>query len=436
MLLLTSSVPPAIRLRLQTLFGARCSSTLVTDDCRREGPDLLIVGCFRGSTNGLEFARRIRSRNPNLPVVLLTDSGSEALAVAALRLRMMDYFAEPLDWDLIRLSLEQQIRPAAPGDRDQIALVNGRHLVGSSELIVGVKKYIARIAGSPSNVLITGETGTGKEVVAELIHNNSLRANGPFVCINCAAIPEALFESELFGHERGAFTGAVTAQAGKLRTASGGTVLLDEIGEMSLTAQAKLLRVIETRQMYPLGARQPAAVDVRFIASTNQELEQLVEERRFRKDLYFRLNVGRIRLTPLRERRTDIVPLIEGFVAEFNHAFGREAEGFTGPAIDRLVAHSWPGNVRELRNVVEAVFVTSAARRFPVEELPDYLRGEDSPTTSERDRLLSALTVCSWNKSEAARRLEWSRMTIYRKMEKYGLFEEPPQAAVTSEPPE
>ena len=312
------------------------------------------------------------------------------------------------------------------GDPDQTALVDHHRLVGNSELIVGVKRYIARIAGTPSNVLITGETGTGKEVVAELLHKNSPRADGALVCINCAAIPESLFESELFGHERGSFTGAVSAQAGRLRLAAGGTVLLDEIGEMSMASQAKLLRVIETRQMYPLGARQPATVDVRFIASTNQELEQLVEERRFRKDLYFRLNVGRIRLTPLRERRGDIAPLIDSFVGQFNRAFGRKVDGFANAAREQLLAYSWPGNVRELRNAIESVFVTSASQRFSVEDLPDYLKAgprAEEATVSERDLLLSALIATSWNKSEAARKLECSRMTVYRKMEKYGLFE-------------
>lgn len=435
MVVSVSAIPPDICLSVKGLFSKWHPAPAVVADAYRKPElqsrvDMAITGCFQGSTEGIEVARRIRATRPEIPVILLTDKGSEALAVAALRLRLTDYFSGPFDWDLIRLSLERK----APRNADDTQLVNGRRLVGTSDYIAKIRKSIARIAPSPSNVLITGETGTGKEVVAELLHSNSARAAGPFVCINCAAIPDTLFESELFGYEKGAFTGAASTQPGKLQQARGGTVLLDEIGEMSLTAQAKILRVIETRQMYSLGARQPTDLDVRIIASTNQELEELVEKKQFRKDLYFRLNVGRIRLTPLRKRPADIPPLIDAFVGEFSRAFGREVDGFGETALRLLTAHSWPGNAREVRNVVESAFLTSSARCFTRDDLPEYLRGDLQPVFSpadEKELLLAALKTASWNKSEAARKLDWSRMTIYRKMVKYGLIEEVSLTAMT-----
>jgi transcriptional regulator with PAS, ATPase and Fis domain len=334
-----------------------------------------------------------------------------------------DYFAAPFDWNLIRISLEQFFPRPNHSDNAWENLVDGSQLAGKSAFVQSVKRQISRIAPSPSNVLITGETGTGKEVVAHLIHSNSPRAPGPFVCINCAAIPESLVESELFGYERGAFTGAASAHAGLLRQAATGTVLLDEIGELSLASQIKLLRVIETRQLYPLGSRHASVLDARFIAATNQPLEQLINEKRFRKDLYFRLNVSRIELSPLRERRDDILPLIERFIAEFNRNFGREIQAVAQPAVDILLAHAWPGNVRELRNVIESMFVVSSDPHLMLDDLPEYLLREPGNSaaarTSEKDLLVSALRTTSWNKSEAARLLRWSRMTVYRKIKEY-----------------
>ena len=422
------SIPPDVAHDLRTIFLAVTHKVTLDDEAAvfdPRHPDLILAGCFQGSTHGLELARRVRAVNPRVPIVLVTDSGSEALAVASLRLRLNDYFAAPFDWGLIRISLEQFLPHDAGPDDAVEPLADGNQLAGKSAFLRGLRRQIARISPSPSNVLITGETGTGKEVVARLIHSNSSRAQGPFVCINCAAIPESLLESELFGYERGAFTGAVAAHEGLLRQAVHGTVLLDEIGELSLGSQIKLLRVIETRQMYPLGSRHASVVDARFVAATNQPLEDLIEEKKFRKDLYFRLNVSRIEVAPLRERPEDLLPLIERFVAEFNRTFGREIESMTPEATDILLGHTWPGNVRELRNVIESMFVVAAGSRLSTEDMPQYLlRASEhnlAAEASEREMLLSALNSSNWNKSEAARLLQWSRMTVYRKIVKYQL---------------
>jgi transcriptional regulator with PAS, ATPase and Fis domain len=291
-----------------------------------------------------------------------------------------------------------------------------------------LKAYIARLSTTDTSVLITGETGTGKELVAELIQVNSLRPLRPFIRINCAAIPDSLLESELFGYERGAFTGAQSSHPGKLELADGGTVFFDEIGDMSPYAQAKILRVIESKEVQRLGGRRSIRLDIRIIAATNQDLDLPTTELKFRRDLYFRLNVVRIHLLPLRERIADIPLLLNHYIQDLNRRFGRQVEGFTDHALEILLRHGWPGNIRELRNLLEAVFVNlppSEVRRI---DLPETLRRQladvaDLPP-GEQELLLSALWSTDWNKSKAARKLHWSRMTLYRKMTKYHLVEE------------
>jgi DNA-binding NtrC family response regulator len=286
-----------------------------------------------------------------------------------------------------------------------------------------LRQYLPKLAHSNANVLITGETGTGKERVAQIIHQLGPRKTGAFVCVNCAAVPDALFESEMFGHEAGAFTGALRRFEGKLRLASGGTIFLDEIGEMSLLAQGKILRALESREVSPLGAPEAAPIDVRFIAATNQDLEPLVQARAFRKDLYYRLNVARVHLQPLRERREDILELFDFFVAKFNH----ELEVGVGPPSPRLLQsflqYEWPGNVREIRNLVEALFIDPPPGETDLAHLPDSFRRIFErftvDTVLERDRLLAVLHQTNWNKKQAAIQLNWSRMTLYRKIAKY-----------------
>jgi transcriptional regulator with PAS, ATPase and Fis domain len=286
-----------------------------------------------------------------------------------------------------------------------------------------IKAHLLKIAVTDSTVFITGETGTGKELVAELIHRHSFGSAKPFVCVNCAALPDNLLESELFGHERGAFTGAIAAQQGKFEMAGGGTIFLDEIGEMNVYAQAKILRVIESKEIYRIGGRKNIPLNIRVIAATNQDPERLVAEEKFRKDLYFRLNVARIHLPPLRDRKEDIPLLLEHYVREMNRRFGRAVEGFTEETLACLLRYDWSGNVRELKNLCEAIFINLPPRMIAFADLPEpyqrRLRQAEGLPQSERDRLLSALFSTNWNVSKASQKLHWSRMTLYRKIAKY-----------------
>jgi transcriptional regulator with PAS, ATPase and Fis domain len=301
--------------------------------------------------------------------------------------------------------------------------LDSQPMIGASSEIEEIKAYLTKAASTESNVLITGETGTGKELAAELIHIKSKRHQNPFVCINCAAIPDELFESELFGYERGAFTGAHGFNQGKLKMAEGGTVFLDEIGEMSPYMQAKILRAIESKTIQRLGGKGNVSLNVRFIAATNQDLEAGVTDGKFRKDLFFRLNVVRVHLPPLRERKEDIPSLLHYYLQEWNSRTGTQVEGFSDEALESLLRYDWPGNIRELRNLLEAVFVSPPLQWISFNDFPKpfrrHLGNDQGKGEDECDRLLVALSSTNWNRSEAARKLQWSRMTLYRKMAKY-----------------
>ena len=328
--------------------------------------------------------------------------------------------------------VKRMLRALSPSsDTDCGADAPSETLVGASARLREIKAYLPSVAAADCNVLITGETGTGKECVAAWIHRHSPRRDRPFVSINCAAIPEGLLESELFGFERGAFTGAHAAHAGKLRQADGGTLFLDEIGDMSPAAQAKILRAIETKEVCQLGGRRVVAVDMRIVAATNQDLGALIAERRFRKDLYYRLDVARIELPPLRERSEDIPLLFDHLLAEMNRRLGRSVGGPSREVLDCLLAHDWPGNVRELKNLLEAIFITPPAGGISIDDLPPRLRNRvaagEAPPGGERERLLAALFAVDWNKSKAAAALHWSRMTLYRKMAKHQIDPAPPK---------
>ena len=392
-------------------------------------PDLVIIVSRRNSTtDGLKVAEHIRRRDRQVPIILVTMHSSEARVIAALRAGVNDYFKVPFSKQALVASInrflssfsrQSRANQKAPVD----SLDNDHCMIGESPAMQEIKAYLLNVAPTESTVLITGETGTGKELAAELIHRNSLRHNKPFICINCAALPESLVESEMFGYERGAFTGAETAKQGKFELADGGTVFLDEIGDMSPYAQAKILRTTENKEVYRLGGDRGMPVDIRVTAATNQDPEQLVTEGKFRKDLYYRLNVVRVHLPPLRDRKEDIPPLLEYYIQKLNRRFGRQVEGFTKETLASLFHYDWPGNVRELKNLLEATFINLPSRRIAFVDLPTAFRrcfkeAEGLPK-KERDRVLSALFATNWNKSKAARKLHWSRMTIYRKMAKY-----------------
>jgi DNA-binding NtrC family response regulator len=388
---------------------------------RRRPKLVIIAGRWNEPNQGLAIARSIRTREPALPIILLMRQSSESLAVAALRARIDDYFTPPWAWDDIRASVRRHLGGASSDGEGNGAAA--RLMVGDSKAIRTVRDYLDRVARTDTSVLMTGETGTGKEVAAQAIHMGSARDKQAFVCINCAAIPDTLFESELFGYEKGAFTGALTRREGQLKQADKGTVFFDEIGDMSSYTQAKLLRAIEGRTVYRVGGRDPVSLDIRIIAATNHNLERLVAEGTFRSDLYYRLNVARIQLPPLRDRREDVVPLADHFRKEMNARFRRDVAGFDSDLVPSLLRYDWPGNVRELRNVIEAAYVEPTLRRISLNDLPPHVRErlaalEQTPE-SERDRLLAALVATNWNMSKAAASLRWSRMTLYRKMAKH-----------------
>ena len=404
--------------------------------CVREwAPDLVIIGSSSDrSWVGLEVVQDIRLVEKTLPLILVMPESTEASAVAALKARVNDYLRPPFSFDELIGSVNRCLSdagtfgPSVMPHGESSAGLAVQPMIGQSQSLRTIIAYIAKVAAADSNVLITGETGTGKELAAELLHRKSRRAHRSLVRINCAAIPDSLLESELFGYERGAFTGAHAAYEGKLKLAAGGTVFFDEIGEMSLYAQAKILRVIETREAYRLGGNKSIPLDVRIVAATNQNLEPLVAEGKFRKDLYFRLSVVRIHLPPLRERTQDIPALVEHYVEELDRRLSAQIAGVTPDALEALARYDWPGNVRELKNVLEAVAVEFPVGEISLGKLPTHVRrsvtGPEMDSTrasgsSERERLLSALLLTNWNKCRAAKELRWSRMTLYRKMAKY-----------------
>jgi DNA-binding NtrC family response regulator len=394
-------------------------------------PDLIILGSSpEGSRDDMALAREIRTRDAAAPLLLLGSNGVQERGIGALRAVFAVSLEVPLHFAASGRSFADHHRPSPRIGRSPHPADDGR-LVGDSAQMQAIRQYISRVAPSDSTVLITGETGTGKEVVAQLIHKSSARGHRAFVAVNCAAIPDTLLESELFGYERGAFTGAHASQHGKLRQADGGTVLLDEIGEMSPCAQSKVLRAIESHEIHPLGGRRGLPLDVRVIAATNQDLEHLVAQGKFRKDLYFRLSVVRIDLPPLRGRREDIAALLDHYIDECNRRLGTAIAGVNREVLEALLRHSWPGNVRELRNLVEAVTLMRPSGWIGWTELPEHTRRslEGRPASSqgdgssERDQILSALLLTNWNKRRAAQQLHWSRMTLYRKLAKYHITE-------------
>lgn len=298
-------------------------------------------------------------------------------------------------------------------------------MIGDSSQIATVRNYLVQVAAFNAHVLITGETGTGKELAAEIVHARSPRSKHPFISFNCAAVPDSLFESELFGHEKGVFTGADTKREGLFAAASGGTVFLDEIGEMSLNAQSKILRVLDCRQIQRLGSARSWPVDVRIVSATNQNLEELVAHGKFRSDLFYRLNVARVHLPPLRERKEDIPCLIGHFLHLFNEQMGRHVVGLDASVRDCVLEYEWPGNVRELRNLLEATFLTIQSSMIGFKDLPQSYQTKFSQIRNapflEREKLVSTLFATNWNMSKAAKQLHWSRMTLYRKMAKYSI---------------
>ena len=379
----------------------------------------------------VSYCQGLQTASQTIPVILLTKEGSEDFALAVLRAGINDYLKEPHGVNELSSSISRCLSQNLNKDcstHSKNLHSSGyisENLVGESQVIKELRTYITQVSETDSDVLITGETGTGKELVSRLIHENSTRRKRAFVCVNCAAIPETLLESELFGHERGAYTGAVSVKQGKMELAQRGTILFDEIGDMGPLAQAKILRAIEERKIQRLGGRGEVDLNIRVIAATNQDLESAMAQGHFRKDLYYRLNVARIQLPSLKQRKEDIPLLLSHYIRKFNKTFKRQVEGLTEEALNTLLDYSWPGNIRELKNLMEATFINLPRHQITLMDLPHQFRSmaqqcEFLPK-SERDRILSALLGTNWNRGKTANKLQLSRMTLYRKMLKYNI---------------
>ena len=414
---------------------------------QREHPAVILLDLNMPRMGGMEALPEIRRLDPEVPVIICTAHTDLATAVQAMKLGAYDYLTKPFDVELLALTLERALERNHLRSRIEELKRQGQgssltERMGGSPAIVQVIQQVAQVAESNFTVLVQGETGTGKELVARAIHQQSARRRAPFVAVDCGAIPETLVESELFGHERGAFTGAQARREGHFQLAKGGTLFLDEIGNVPLATQAKLLRALEQREVHPLGSARAVAVDARIIAATNSELEEGVKAGRFRADLYYRLSEFTITLPPLRSRREDITHLAQRFLDEVSMELRRPVRRISDEAMQALLRHDWPGNVRELKNVIRkaALLATDVVtpehipalnasapilpRAAPEPGGPDLsLRevAELAATQAERDVIRHALESTKGNKSQAARLLRTDYTTLHAKMKRYGL---------------
>ncbi len=388
--------------------------------------------------DGIELLQRLKDRFPTIDVVMMTAYASVDSAVEAMKIGAYDYLTKPFDPDYVsmlvrKIVTQRSLREENVRLRERLdtALKHVR-IIGESEPMQQVLRQVEEVAGSDVSVMITGESGTGKEMVARAIHYTSPRRFEPLVVVSCGALPEGLVESELFGYERGAFTGAFYKKRGKFETANGGTLFLDEIGELNGKMQVDLLRVLQEKEITRIGSNKTIKVDFRVLSATNRNLKTLVEQGDFREDLYYRLNVYTIEIPALRERMDDIPLLVDHFVSQLRRRTGKAIEGMTTQALNRLKQHSWPGNVRELENAVERSFVTANGKLITTDELsflePKPVKSGSGPKVSlaelEKAHITDVLKECDYNISQAAKVLEIDRTTLYNKMKKYGISKE------------
>ncbi len=407
--------------------------------------DLVITDLKMPGMSGLDLLKRIRSDFPELVVIMVTAFGSIETAVEAMRAGAYDYVTKPVHIDGLKLSIARaldhiRLRQEVRALRTSLDRKYGfENILGRSSTLLSVLDMASRAAETSSTVLVRGETGTGKELLAKAIHFNSPRKERVFVTINCGAIPKDLLESELFGHVKGSFTGAVAHKKGRAEVADGGTLFLDEIGEMPLELQVKLLRLIQQGEIEKVGAAETTTVDVRIIAATHRNLQAMIEDGAFREDLYYRLSVIPLELPPLRERPDDIPELVEHFFIKAKQKHGRQ-ELVLGPALlTQFSGYGWPGNIRELENIIERLVVLTRGNEITVTDLPEFLRREhtvleelrlDLPPQGisldavEKELILRALKKFDWNQTQAARYLDLSRKTLIYRMEKYGIREQ------------
>jgi DNA-binding NtrC family response regulator len=411
----------------------------------REDYAAVVTDLVMPGMSGLDLCTRIVASRPDTPVIVVTAFGSLESAVSAIRAGAYDFVTKPFDFAVLQLALDRAVQHRSLRSeltRLRVAVAEtGRYegLLGQSAAMRKVYDLVERVAETDASVLITGESGTGKELVARALHGRSPRGAGPFVALNCAAMPENLLESELFGHSKGAFTDARSARKGLFVEASGGVIFLDEIGELPMPLQPKLLRALQERKVRPVGGNGEVAFDVRIVAATNRDLELMVEEQRFRDDLYYRINVIHVALPPLRARGNDILLVAQHFVEHYARTFRKNVVGISAAAAERMLAYQWPGNVRELQNCIERAVALSRLEEIVIDDLPEKLQGWTPPATSsaragdaaepdgllpldevERRHILRALEVHGGNRGLAADALGIDRKTLYRKLRGYG----------------
>lgn len=402
--------------------------------------DIVITDLIMHDIDGLQILKATKERLPEAEVVLITGYGTVETAVDAMQRGAATYLLKPININHLRAEIAKLVEKQAlvrnnkelHKQLDEKFGLTG--IIGNSPKIQKVLNIVKQISGTTATVLITGESGTGKELIAKTIHNNSPRKNKPMVVLNSAAIPENLLESELFGHEKGAFTGALYQRKGKFEAAHHSTLFLDEIGDMPLSTQVKLLRVIEDGVITRIGSNEPIEVDVRLIAATNQDLEKLIKEGKFRNDLYFRVNVVSLKLPPLRERLEDTALLIDAFLREYAQIHAKSASQISPDARKILYKYPWPGNIRELKNCIESMVVVSTKAILDIDDIPDHIfqRSHEALSSpgftpgmtveeAERELIKSTLTTVGGNREEAARMLGIGERTLYRKLDRYGL---------------
>ena len=410
---------------------------------KEQSYDLVLMDVRMLRVSGLEALVQIKSFNPAIPVIIMTAYSSVDTAVDALKQGAHDYLTKPLDFDKLKLTIARAMEHTRLKEENRLLKESlGKHfdrrnIIGQSPAMVKLLETVAQVAPSEATVLISGKSGTGKELIAGAIHYNGSRKDGPFVKINCAAITETLLESELFGHEKGAFTGADRRKEGRFLQAHRGSLFLDEVSEMSLTMQVKLLRVLQEREFTRVGGEKNIRVDVRVIAATNKDLPELISQDEFREDLYYRLNVVGLEIPTLRERREDVPLLAQHFLQTFAAKNHKDIKGFTPRAMDHLIRYDWPGNVRELMNAVERAVVLSRADWLSEKDFPLIAGSEQNNKTAEtiqpintdgvtpleeveKATILRTMEATGGNKSEAARRLGITRKTLHKKLKAYG----------------
>jgi DNA-binding NtrC family response regulator len=409
-------------------------------------PDVVLMDQNMPGLNGIEALVTIKEKNPFLTVIIITAHGEVSLAVDAIKKGAYDYLEKPFDNDKLLLLIKRAI----DHQRLTVEISNLKRKLGeqkSFESIIGtdekMKKVIEQakcVADTDTTVLIQGESGVGKEIIANAIHQTSRRKEGPFVVVNCGAIPLSLIESELFGHEKGSFTDAKETKPGKFEQANGGTLFLDELGELPLDAQVKLLRVLEDKKITRVGGIKPIPVNVRILSATNNNLEERVQKGSFRLDLYYRLNIFPIQIPPLRERRADIPLFIEYFINMFNCELDLHVKNMSGEAVDQLLNYKWPGNIRDLQNAIQSAMILCKEGTITREHLPMRIKGyplldgnkpefdsgldenlKSINSKLEKELIIEALNKCNYNRTEAANRLKISRKTLFNKMKQYNL---------------